>query len=189
MQDKLYPIIEISPDVRLRMIEVGDEKPLFALIDEYRYDLKEFLPWVSTTLNCEQTLRFIKDSIEAIQADRQRVYVIEEKGEIAGLISFVSLNFYQCYAEFGYWITPNRESRGLVSSAVRAMINAYKEYIDDFYIVCSPINLRSNLVALRNGFVLLENDSYYDSSNEEEQHYVVTKEEKNCYLFQTKLDS
>jgi len=57
-------LARLRPDLDLRLLEERHAAPVFALVDRDREYLREWLPWVDSTLRQEDTLSFIRASLE-----------------------------------------------------------------------------------------------------------------------------
>ena len=100
------------------------------------------------------------------------MFLIFEQGEVAGVISFNQIEPLNRAAYIGYWLDEDHQGKGILSQALQALIQHYaqRQEIRRFVIKCRVDNVKSNQVALRNGFQLegclrqaeFLNGDYYD---------------------------
>src|SRR5699024_9148823 len=57
-------LIEVDEEVSLRMLTARDALPLFTLTNDSREHLNEWLPWVDMIQSEEDSLRFIKQTLQ-----------------------------------------------------------------------------------------------------------------------------
>lgn len=142
-------------DVKLRPIAISDSKVIFNVIDSHRSYLRKWLTFIDTSKNESSTINYI-ESTRSYNKNGDVVFVINFEGKIAGLIGYEAINIYRRKAELGYWIFPQYEGRGIMSSAVKEMLYlGFIEYkFNRIEIKCALKNIRSASIATKFNFKL-----------------------------------
>lgn len=145
---------KIDAEVELRLLEIHHAEELFALIEENRVYLREWMPWVDANGKIEDTQKFIQMSRQQY-ADNSGLQVgIWYLGKIAGVLGFARRDPVNRGAEIGYWVSAAYQGRGLVTRACRAVIDyAFAELdLHRLEIRCDPQNVKSRAIPERLGF-------------------------------------
>lgn len=147
-------------------------KELHDLIIQNKIYLSEFLDWPKFINTETDTLEFLAGAAIQHKKSSSKTFIIFYNNQCTGVISFNTIDRHNKTAEIGYWISQNNEKKGIVSSALKHLIEKYSKdnYIMRFVIKCSTTNIKSNHVAKRNGFKLEGkllkaekiNDIFYD---------------------------
>jgi ribosomal-protein-serine acetyltransferase len=140
----------------IRLLEERDADELFSLIDRNREHLKRWMPWLDDTRTVEDSKAFVRRSLEQFARHEGLVEGIWHDGRLAGVVSYVRIDWNNRSAVLGYWIGREYEGRGLVTSACRAMIDhGFDELrLNRIEIKAAVDNERSRAVARRLGFKL-----------------------------------
>ena len=108
----------------LRLLEEADAPELFALVDRNRAGLEPWLPWVPATRGPDDTLEFIRASRRKVaDNDGLGLAIVDAGGAIAGVIDFRGVDWANRGTSIGYWLSEDAQGRGLVTAAVRALID------------------------------------------------------------------
>ncbi|WP_280698908.1 GNAT family protein [Kitasatospora sp. GP82] len=121
--------------------------------DEGRDHLAPWLPWATSINDVEETRRWLKQFAEEQAKDRGRMYGIWLDGVLVGGVLFQVFRARSGICEVGAWLAPEAEGRGLVTAAVRRMVDwAFQERgMARVEWRTEPTNLRSIAVAKRLG--------------------------------------
>jgi ribosomal-protein-serine acetyltransferase len=107
---------------QLRPLTEADAEELHSLIEANRQRLAQWLRWAATQ-TFGDTVGFIQET-EA-QAKRndgfQSGIVIDER--LAGVIGFIKVDWENRSTGLGYWLGAEHEGRGVMTEAVRAMVD------------------------------------------------------------------
>ena len=138
----------------IRLLEERDSAEMFALIDRDRERLKRWMPWLDGTRTAEDAMAFVRRSLEQFARHEGLVEGIWYEGRLAGVISYVRIDWANRSATIGYWLGQEYEGRGLAASACRAMIDhGFDELaLNRIEIKAAVDNGRSRAVARRLGF-------------------------------------
>lgn len=146
----------LADDVELRQLTHDDADELFALTDRERDRLREWLPWVDHTTSPEDSLAFIRASLERHARDGSFDAGIRVGGRLAGVVGLHEVDRANRKTSIGYWIGSGFEGRGLVTAGVRAAL-AYcfsSLELNRVEIRAAVPNRRSRAVPERLGFTL-----------------------------------
>lgn len=137
--------------------------------------------WLQQTLNWPQFVKSEQDTRQNVQGNMMlhqrgiaKMFLIFSDDKMVGVLSFNQIEPSNKTGYIGYWLDENAQGKGILSAALQAFMNYYVESgeIRRFVIKCRVDNLRSNQVALRNGFTLegclrqaeFLNDVFYDQN-------------------------
>lgn len=143
-------IIEVDACVRLCPVEEKDAERIFAAIDSFRSDLRRFLPFVDTTFDKEDSLKYVR----LVREMGEKVFVVECEGEFCGLAGFRDTDVVASRTEIGYWLTPPFRGRGIMRSCVSQLVDYAFDMlgVNRVIIRCAVDNHRSARVASSLGF-------------------------------------
>lgn len=151
--DDTMPHFEYRLDdtIALRPIMMHDAKPLFHLIDAHRENLREWLDWVDSQLTLRDTKLYIAQSLARYGNYKGLDCSIWHDDDLCGLVSFNSWNLRNYKAEIGYWLAQPYTGKGIMTKAVKAMVNYGFEVVGlhRIELLCAVDNKRSCAVAER----------------------------------------
>jgi ribosomal-protein-serine acetyltransferase len=145
--------IELSDDVELRLLEEADAGELYALVDANRDHLAGWMPWAADQ-DLERTAGFLRATREKQERGEALEAAIVENGQIVGCAGFPMIDPIARAGIIGYWVAKDHEGRGLVTHAVRALIDhAFGPLgLHRVEIRAATDNVRSRAVPERLGF-------------------------------------
>jgi ribosomal-protein-serine acetyltransferase len=151
----------VRPGLELRILEERHAATVFALVEQERPYLREWLPWVDATLTEDDTLAFIKASLEQFANNNGFAAGIWEMSpnvaaRFAGVIGTHKINWPNRKVELGYWLAREFQGRGIVTDACRAVITHLLGELDlnRVEIHCATGNTKSCAIPRRLGFTL-----------------------------------
>ena len=106
----------------LRPLEERDAEALYRLIEANRPYLVPWLPWAAEQTH-ERTLEYIRAVRRQEGANDGFQRAIRSKGSIVGIVGFHSVNWPHRSTSIGYWLDERHQGRGLMTSAVRALVD------------------------------------------------------------------
>ncbi|WP_087973874.1 GNAT family N-acetyltransferase [Oceanobacillus rekensis] len=116
-------IYEVDENVKLKQLKLQDANELFELTDYARDYLREWLPWIDTTIKPEDTLAFIDQTLKAAEFKTGFTTGIFFKEKLVGVIGFNQLDWANNIGYIGYWLSPDYQGRGIMTNAVKALID------------------------------------------------------------------
>ena len=114
-----YPL---GDGAQLRALEPWQAAEFAALINHDREHLAPWLPWTSIT-DTESARAFLQRYADEQAAGRGRIYGVWLDGRLAGGTLFRIFDTESGCCEVGVWLAAEAEGRGLVTRAVRGMID------------------------------------------------------------------
>ncbi len=162
----------VRDDVELRLLEERHAPAVFALVNHDREYLRQWLPWVDSSETEDDTLTFIRASLEQFAANNGFNAGIWRQGQLVGVIGTHKINWLNRKVEIGYWLGQAFQGQGLMTDACRAVVTYLLGELDlnRAEILCASGNEKSSAIPRRLGFTLegtmrqgeLVNGEYYD---------------------------
>lgn len=148
--------LPVSDTISLKLLEQEDAKELFALVNDSRTHLREWLPWVDGALSPESYRPVIEIWLRQFAQHNGFQAGILYRGEIAGMIGFHSIDWTNLSTSLGYWIADRFKGQGIMTAATQSMIDcaftAYK--LNRVEIRCGVENVKSRAIPERLGMTL-----------------------------------
>jgi ribosomal-protein-serine acetyltransferase len=140
--------------VELRLLEERHASAVFATVDEQREHLRRWLPWVDATITEDDSLAFIRSSLEQFASNNGFAAGIWKQGRVIGVIGMHKINWLNRSVELGYWIAKEEQGQGIITGACRAVITHVFRELDlhRVQIRCATGNAKSCAIARRLGF-------------------------------------
>ncbi len=161
-------IIRIDDDSELRTYEEEYAEAVFAVVNQNREYLREWLPWVDSNVSVEDTREFIGRGLVQQANDDGFQAGIWYQGRFAGGIGYHYIDRLNRKTEIGYWLDASLQGKGLMTRACKVMISyAFHEHgLNRVEILCASGNVRRRAIPERLGFtqegVLREASWLYD---------------------------
>ena len=139
----------------LRLLEERHAEEVFAVVERERVHLRPWLAWVDATRTPDDTLSFIRASLEQFSGNRGFAAGIWKGPLFAGTIGTHPIDWLNRKVELGYWLARKFEGRGVATDACRAAIGYLFEERDlhRVEIRCAAKNEKSAAIPRRLGFV------------------------------------
>lgn len=117
-----------NDELDLKLLELEDAVRTFALIDQSRNYLREWLPWVDGTKKIQDTEKYIQDSIKGFADRRLLNTAILYKGKMVGVAGYNELDWTNKVAYIGYWLGEEYQGRGIMTNVAKALTDyAFRE--------------------------------------------------------------
>src|SRR5579863_5228790 len=113
---------QIREDLYLQLLEERHAAQVFSLVDQDRDYLRQWLPWVDATLTVDDTLSFIRSSLEQFASNKGFVAGIWSDREVCGVIGTHKLDLLNRKGEIGYWLGKSSQRQGIMTEACRAVV-------------------------------------------------------------------
>src|ERR1700757_4366685 len=113
----------IDYDTELRLLKERHTEELFALMDQNRKYLREWLPWLDDNKSPADTKEFIKSSLEQFMSNSGFQMGIWFQGKLSGVIGYHKIDWINRTTSIGYWLGASFQGRGLVTKACRALVD------------------------------------------------------------------
>jgi ribosomal-protein-serine acetyltransferase len=144
----------VRENVYLQLLEERHASQAFLLVDQDRGYLREWLPWVDATETIDDTLSFIRSSLEQFASGKGFVAGIWSEQKFCGVIGTHKLDLLNRKGEIGYWLGRSFQGQGIMTAACRAVVTHLLGEMDlnRVEIHCARENQKSCAVAVRLGF-------------------------------------
>jgi len=120
---------QIDENTTLAMVEMRDADEVFALVDASRMYLREWLPWVDSSVSVEDTKEFVHAAQQQYARGDGFQCCIRCKGKIVGIIGLHRVDRFHKQTEIGYWLAEEYQGRGIMTACCRALVDfAFREY-------------------------------------------------------------
>jgi ribosomal-protein-serine acetyltransferase len=145
----------INDRLELRLYAPHHADEVFAVSDSNREHIRVWLPWIDAVKTVEDTREFIKKSLEQYGRDDGFQCGLWEDNTYVGGLGFHWINRTSNYTEIGYWLAKKAEGRGIMTSAVRALVDhAFDVWkLNKVEIRAARENHRSRAIPQRLGFI------------------------------------
>jgi ribosomal-protein-serine acetyltransferase len=146
-----YPI---DGNLDLRLIEKRHAEALFALCDNNREHIGEWLPWIDDTQSVNDTMGFIEESLKQYGENNGFQLGIWQDNQLVGMIGYLYWNFANKHTEIGYWLAKDTTGKGIITQCTHALVDyAFNTLnLNRIVIRCAVDNEKSGNVAKRLGF-------------------------------------
>jgi ribosomal-protein-serine acetyltransferase len=145
--------LPIAPDAVLRPFRAADAAELTEAIAANREHLARWLPWAESH-GFEDSVSYLERKQAQIEANDGFEGAIVLDGRIVGGAGFHGVDWINRSTSIGYWLAAEAVGRGLVSGAVRALLDHAFGVWDLHRVVIEAVvdNARSRAIPERLGF-------------------------------------
>ena len=143
----------LAEGAELRPFEPWQAAEFAEHADRVRKDIEQYIPWARTVVDEESARAFLQAYAERQARDEGRMYGIWVDGVLQGGTVFRTFDAAQGVCEVGVWLAVEARGRGLITEAVRVMID-WAVGVRGMHRVewlCDPRNAASAAVAERLG--------------------------------------
>jgi ribosomal-protein-serine acetyltransferase len=112
----------LCENTQLRLLSTPDAPELHELIMSNREHLARWLQWAATQ-TFQDTSTFIHQAEQEAKANQGFHYAIICEDRIAGVISYMEVNWRHRRTVLGYWLDVDHQGRGVMTGAVRMMVD------------------------------------------------------------------
>lgn len=146
----------IGVDFFIREATLDDAAIIWQTIYDNRDYLRTWLPFVDGLKEVSDEEAFLEEQLSVPYKERNIVFVIGQGHELCGLIGFLNTDIVNCRTEIGYWLIPEYQGLGVMTSCVRHLCEwaVSERGMNSIRIRCAVGNLSSNAIPCRLGFTL-----------------------------------
>ena len=146
---------QVAPDLEMKLFQPADAETVFAVTEQNRGYLREWLPWVDRTQSAEDVRRFITEVVRPQwQEHRGPQCGIWLEGALVGSIGCHPIDWANRSCSFGYWVASRAQGRGVVTRCAASLLDYLfaEAGLHRVVIQCGTGNLKSCAVPRRLGF-------------------------------------
>jgi ribosomal-protein-serine acetyltransferase len=146
---------KVDDRIELRLHEERHADALWALTEADRAHARVFLPWVDSSRSVEDSLTYIKRSLERFAAGNGMSLGIWVDNKLVGGVGFHYFDRSHKKTEIGYWLAGWMEGQGIMTRCVARLLEyAFDELkLNRVEIRCATANQRSRRIPERLGFI------------------------------------
>lgn len=146
--------IQVNDQVSMQSLHPGHAQVLFELTDLNRDYLRQWVPWLDSTVTVKDTDKFIQSAIEQDESGQGPQFAIFYHGSMCGVIGFHKIDRPNRIAAIGYWLARSHTGKGIITLAAQELLSlGFRTYnLNKLEIHCAQDNERSRAVAERLGF-------------------------------------
>lgn len=145
---------------------------MFKLVDQNRDHLRTWFKWVDTTLNVEDSFKYLLKKEEDLERGEKVEYGIYIGEDYIGNISLFDIHLENKSAEIGYWLSLAHTRKGYMTEAVKILEKMAFDYLElnRIQIKVDDENQASKGVAQKSHYILEGNlreyayNKYFNSS-------------------------
>lgn len=140
-------------DIELRLVNLSLVDPLFDLVDESRAHLRQWLPWVDDTQTTDDSRKFLDIAMAQHAQKKGAHYGVYVDKKLCGLCGFNKIVESSRLGEIGYWLAHEYTGKGIMTQAVRMLIDiGFEQYdLNKIEVHCATSNEKSRAVPERLG--------------------------------------
>ncbi|MER6300402.1 GNAT family protein [Kitasatospora sp. NPDC001539] len=145
--------VPLTENAELRPLEPWQAPEFLAHIDRARSHTDPWIPWATFSTDLDSARATLQRYADGQAVDERRIYGIWRDGTLVGGVMFVNFSVKTGNCEIGAWTEPAGEGGGLISAAVRQLLD-YAFVTRGLHRAewwCSAANTRSRAVAERLG--------------------------------------
>lgn len=148
--------VRINEDIELRLLGPEYSEAFFSAVDQNRQFLREWLPWVDSTISVKDTENFLRAAAAQYESGKGPQYAIFYQSTLCGVCGFHPIEPGRQIASIGYWLTEATTGKGIITRVVQELITrGFADYgLEKIEISCATENHRSRAIPERLGFKL-----------------------------------
>ena len=148
--------IDLGEGAQLRPLEPWQAPEFLAHMDRARATVDPWIPWAASSIDLRSATATLQRYADRTATDTARIHGIWLDGTLVGGTMFVTFDAARGVCEVGCWLEPAGRGRGLVTRAVRLMVDWAIDVRGMYRIEwhCRPDNTASSAVARRLGMHL-----------------------------------
>lgn len=149
-----FTTINVNKNTSLRLLELYHADKLFALVEQNRQHLRQWLPWLDINTEARASFDFIKSTQKQFADQQSLVMGIWHEDELVGIIGHNSIDWSNRIAYPGYWLSQSFVGRGIMTASCKALFDhAFTELgLNRIDIRCAVGNHKSCAIPKRLGF-------------------------------------
>ena len=146
---------QIDKNIRLELLETRHAEELFQLTDQNREHLAQWLPWVYSVQQSEDTVDFINQTQQQWVETQSFQAAILVDNNIAGTIGHHKIDWQNRKTSLGYWLGKSFQGHGIMTKCCSTVISHAFNKLDlhRLEIHCAADNKKSRGVPERLGFI------------------------------------
>lgn len=112
-------MIQVSDEIVLHPLSVDDIFKIFNTLDGEREYMREWLPFVDSTKEVEDTANFVNYVLQT----EEKQFTISYQDKFVGLIGVKDTDILNKRTEIGYWLSQHAQGKGIVTQSVKKLLD------------------------------------------------------------------
>ncbi len=152
----MLPRVDLPDGCTLRLLDERDADELERVVAANHDHLARWLPWVEATAaaGVEARREYVRRARRQAEANDGFQTAVVAGGAIVGVVGFHHVDWANRSTSLGYWLAADRQGRGIMTAAVRALVrHAFEVWqLNRVEIRVAVGNARSAAIPRRLGF-------------------------------------
>jgi ribosomal-protein-serine acetyltransferase len=146
--------IKVDHEIELKLLQIHDSVELFQLVDNNRFHLRKWLPWVDNITSPYQYNNLISSWLKQYYSNNGFQMGIRYHKKLVGVIGLHSIDWHNKQTSIGYYLGEDYGGKGIMIRSVRALLNYlfYQMQLHRVEIRCGKQNIKSSAIPERLGF-------------------------------------
>lgn len=146
---------KVDVNIRLELLDSSHTKELFQLTDKNREHLNQWLPWVHSVKQPEDTAQFIKESQQQWINNQGFQAAVMVNDHISGIIGHHKIDWQNQKTSLGYWLGKSYQGRGIITKCCATVVQHTFDNLElhRVEIHCASNNHKSRAIPERLGFI------------------------------------
>lgn len=115
--------LRLNEKSSLKLLDEKDAEALFLLTEKNRIRLRQWLPWLDRVQQISDSEIFVRTQLENARRKQAMAFGLFVNGQLSGVVGFNEITLSDSSAEIGYWLDKDHQGQGLMTLAVRALID------------------------------------------------------------------
>jgi ribosomal-protein-serine acetyltransferase len=160
--------LKVDDEIEIQLFQLHDSDSLFKLVEENRYHLREWLPWVDSMTSSFQYHSIIPQWLKQFADYNGFNAGIRYKGRLVGGIGLHQIDWFNKQTSLGYYLGSKYEGKGIMTRTVRALLQYifFELKLNRVEIRCGVQNTKSRAIPERLGFkqegIIRDGEFLYD---------------------------
>lgn len=145
---------DIDDELRVGLSVPYFAEELFVLTDTNREYLRQWLPWLDSIQEVNDTREFIRSQLERFSRGEAVHQTIFFQGRVAGVIAFNVIDNVNHIGHVGYWLGREFTGKGIMVKAVKDLIDQGFTFwnLQKIEVRCAVDNVKSRAIPEKLGF-------------------------------------
>lgn len=147
--------LKVDQEIELQLFQPHHANELYALIDQNRFHLRQWLPWVDSMDSHTQYHSIIPIWLRQFADNNGFNLGIRYKGHLVGSIGLHQIDWRNLQTSIGYYLGEGFQGKGIMTRAVQAVLNYvfFDLHLHRVEIRCGENNFKSRAIPERLGFI------------------------------------
>jgi ribosomal-protein-serine acetyltransferase len=145
---------KITSEVEIRLTLPHYAEEIFAVTDENREFLRQWLPWLDGAKDSDNTRNSIREQLHRFARSEALHVTIFSNGSVAGVAGFNQIDSTNKIGYIGYWLGEKYNGQGIMTKVVSDLITIARDDLGlhKVDIRCATENNKSRAIPERLGF-------------------------------------